>query len=58
MESQRDSDNIDYFKQELERIQEYCLAPLMTKRLQIHKEDPMDELLEVYENVKEMEAEL
>jgi hypothetical protein len=30
----------------------------MTKRLQIHKEDPMDELLEVYENVKEMEAEL
>jgi len=30
----------------------------MTRRLKVHKEDPMDELLEVYENVKEMEAEL
>ena len=41
---------------ELERIQNFVNVPLMTRRLEIHKDDPMDELMDVHEGVKEIEA--
>ena len=30
-------------------------VPLMTRRLEEHKEDPIEELMEVYQDVNEME---
>lgn len=42
--------------QELERMQGYVDVPLMTRRMDDHKEDAMEELMEVYEEVKEIEG--
>ena len=42
--------------QELERMQGYVDVPLMTRRMENHKEDAMEELMEVYEEVKEIEG--
>jgi len=46
---------MEYILGELERIQNFVNVPLMTRRLEIHKDDPMDELMDVYEGVKEIE---
>lgn len=43
---------------ELKKIERLVKIDLMTRRLEIHKEDPMDELLEVYQDVKEIENNL
>ena len=49
---------MEYILGELERIQNFVNVPLMTRRLEIHKDDPMDELMDVYEGVKEIEDQL
>lgn len=41
---------------ELERMQGFVDVPLMTRRLDSHKEDAMEELMEVYQEVKEIEG--
>ena len=41
---------------ELERMQGFVDVPLMTRRLEDHKEDAMEELMEVYAEVKEIEG--
>ena len=46
---------MDYFDAELKRFKEMIEVPLMTRRLESHKEDPMEELMEVYADVDEQE---
>ena len=41
---------------ELERMQGFVDVPLMTRRMNEHKEDAMEELMEVYQEVKEVEG--
>lgn len=43
---------------ELENIEQMNQVPLMTRRLESHKEDPMQEMLEIYQEVKEIEGQL
>jgi len=54
----QDKEELDYFEGELERIAQIIEVPLMTRRLENHLDDPMEELLEVYQDVKEIEANL
>lgn len=56
--SVQDKEELDYFEGELERIAQIIEVPLMTRRLENHLDDPMEELLEVYQDVKEIEANL
>ena len=46
---------MDYFDPELKSFQALIEVPLMTRRLESHKEDPMEELMEVYADVDEIE---
>jgi len=39
---------MDYFINELDRIQQLAEVPLMAKRMDKHKDDAMEELMEVY----------
>jgi hypothetical protein len=57
-QSQQERDEIDYFEQELERISKIVKVPLMTRRQNKIKEDPFEELMEVYQDVKEIEQNL
>ena len=56
--SVQDKEELDYFEGELEAIAATIEVPLMTRRLENHLDDPMEELLEVYQDVKEIEANL
>ena len=47
-----------YFEKEIERLTELIEVPLMTRRLSQHKEDPLEELIEVYNDVKDIEGNL
>ena len=49
---------MDYFINELDRIQQLAEVPLMAKRMDKHKDDAMEELMEVYQDVKEIEGHL
>ena len=49
---------MDQLESELKKIERLIKIDLMTRRLEIHKEDPMEELLEVYQDVKEIENNL
>ena len=57
-EDVKDNQDIEYFSEELKKIKEIVNISLMTRRLEIHKEDPMEELMEVYQEVKEIESNL
>lgn len=57
-EDVKDNQDIEYFSEELKKIKEIVNIALMTRRLEIHKEDPMEELMEVYQEVKEIESNL
>lgn len=57
-QSIQEKEELDYFLGELENIEKINEVPLMTRRLQNHQEDPMQELLEIYQEVKETEAQL
>jgi hypothetical protein len=39
---------MNYFEQELQRMQESIAVPLMQRRLEAHSMDPIEELMEVY----------
>ena len=54
--SEDEKAEMEYFLGELEHIQKIVDVPLMTRRLENHKDDPMDELMEVYDDVKEIEG--
>ena len=54
----KDNQDIEYFSEELRKIKEIVNIPLMTRRLELYKEDPMEELMEVYQEVKEIESNL
>jgi len=54
--SEDEKAEMEYFLGELEHIQKFVDVPLMTRRLENHKDDPMDELMEVYDDVKEIEG--
>ena len=56
--SVQDTEELDYFLAELDHIQQLISVSLMTRRLDNHQDDPMEELLEVYQDVKEIEANL
>ena len=49
---------MDYFENELQQIADIVTIPLMQKRLEHHLEDPMEELVEVYSSVKDIEQSL
>lgn len=54
--STNEREELDFFVGELERMQHFVDVPLMTRRLENHKEDALEELMEVYEEVKEVEG--
>ena len=56
--SQKEKQEMDYFDQELSRISQLIEVPLMTRRQDSHKEDPMEELMEVYQDVADVETNL
>ena len=49
---------MNYFEEELSRLQTTLATPLMQKRLEQHSMDPIEELMEVYQDVKEIESNL
>ena len=57
-QSANEKQELDFFVGELERMQGFVDVPLMTRRLENHKEDAMEELMEVYQEVKEIEGHL
>ena len=57
-QSKHEKDEIDYFETELNHIQQLVSIPLMTRREDITKDDPMEELMEVYQDVIEIEQNL
>ena len=57
-QSIQEKEELDYFLSELEHILKQNEVPLMTRRLENHKEDPMQELVEVYQEVREMEHQM
>lgn len=54
-QSQHEKDEIDYFESELKNIAKIVKVPLITRRQNYIKEDPFEELMEVYQDVKEIE---
>ena len=54
--SRNEKDELDFFVSELVRMQGFVDVPLMTRRMDDHKEDAMEELMEVYQEVKEIEG--
>ena len=58
IELANDDQDIDYFEQELMSLREIVEIPLISWRMEIHNPDPMEELLEVYDDVKEIESNL
>ncbi len=56
--SSHEMEEMNFFEQELNRMQKLIQVPLMTRRLDCHKEDPMEELMEVYNDCKEIEQTL
>ena len=51
-------EDLNYFEQELTRLQSSVAVPLMQRRLVHHSMDPIEELQEVYADVKEIESNL
>jgi len=47
-QSIQDKEELDYFLNELNSIEMINDVPLMTRRLETHKEDPMQEMVEIY----------
>ena len=56
--SVHEQEDMNYFESELKRLETTIEVPMRTRRLETHHSDPMDELVEVYEEVKEMEENL
>ena len=54
-QSQHEKDEIDYFESELLKIAKIVKVPLITRRQNHIKDDPFEELMEVYQDVKEIE---
>ena len=57
-QSQHEKEEIDYFEAELKKIAKIVKVPLITRRQNHIKEDPFEELMEVYQDVKEIEQNL
>ena len=53
-----EQEDMNYFEEELHRLQALGEIPLMQRRLEQHSMDPIEELMEVYQDVKEIEANL
>ena len=53
-----EQEDMNYFEEELHRLQSIVEIPLMQRRLEQHSMDPIEELMEVYQDVKEIEANL
>jgi chromosome segregation ATPase len=56
--SVHEQEDMNYFESELKRLETTIEVPMRTRRLESHHNDPMDELVDVYEEVKEMEENL
>ena len=54
----QDKQEMDQLEGDLKKIQKLVQVDLMTRRLDSHKEDPMEELMEVYSEVKDIENNL
>ena len=50
--------DITYFEQVLQSLRQAADVPLQQKRMEIHNPDPIEELLEVYDDIKEVESNL
>ena len=50
--------DITYFEETLNKLKEMNKVPLIEKRQERHKDDPIIELNEIYEDVNEIEANL
>ena len=57
-EYKNENEDINYFDMELKSLLESVSIPLIEKRMDIHKSDAMEELIEVYEEVKQIELNL
>ena len=57
-EYKNENEDINYFDMELKSLLESVSVPLIEKRMDIHKSDAMEELIEVYEEVKQIELNL
>jgi len=49
---------MNYFEEQITSLQKFAEVPLMTRRMEKNQAYPIDELLEVYDDVKELEANL
>ena len=56
--NQKPNVDINFFDKELKSLQESVSVSLLQKRLEIYKSDPMEELLEVLEDVEKIETNL
>mgnify|MGYP006906936618 CR=1 FL=1 len=56
--NQNPNEDINFFDKELKSLQESVSVSLLQKRLEIYKSDPMEELLEVLEDVEKIETNL
>ena len=56
--SVHEQEDMNYFEEELQRLQAIGEIPLMQRRLEQHSMDPIEELQEVYADVKEIESNL
>ena len=50
--------DITYFEETLNKLKETNKIPLIERRQERHKDEPIEELNEVYEDVNEIEANL
>ena len=50
--------DITYFEETLNKLKEMNKIPIIEKRQERHKDDPIEELNEIYEDVNEIEANL
>lgn len=50
--------DVTYFEQVLQSLRQAADVPLQQKRMDIHNPDPIEELLEVYDDIKDVEANL
>ena len=51
----QERDEVEYLEADLNRIAELASVPLLTRRESITKEDPMEELMDVHQDVIELE---
>ena len=56
--NQNEEHDINYFDQVLTSLRQSVDVPLQTRRQEIHNPDPIEELMEVYDDVQEVETNL